>query len=415
VAKAGWTLEQLKTRAKESITASGAMDDAAFAQLVSQLSYVDGDYKETQTYVELRKMLGSSARPLHYLAIPPALFPTVVEGLASSSCATGARIVVEKPFGRDLDSAVALNNVLRKTFSESAIFRIDHFLGKEPVQNILYTRFANSILEPVWNHDYIRAIQITMAETVGVQGRGQFYDDTGALRDVVQNHLLQVFACLAMEPPESLDIESTRDRKTRVLESTRPLSPNNVVRGQFVGYREEKGVASTSTVETFAAVKMFADTPRWAGVPFYIRSGKRLPVTATEVIVEFRQPVHPIFVAPLRAYSNHLRLRLDPEVIIELGLRAKLPGETMAGEDVDLIATRPAAGDMAPYERLLDDAIKGDQALFANEKAVEAQWRIVDPILGDTVPCTDYSPDTWGPTEADRLIEVDGAWTNPLP
>jgi glucose-6-phosphate 1-dehydrogenase len=412
VAKSGWSLERLRERARDSLQNNGGVDEAAFGKLASLLRYVDGDYGDSATFSRLRASLAGAQRPLHYLAVPPSMFTAVVEGLAHAGCADHARVVVEKPFGRDLRSARALNVTLHRFFDESAIFRIDHFLGKEAVQNILYTRFANLILEPIWNRDYIRAVQITLAESFGVEGRGRFYDETGAVRDVIQNHLLQVLACLAMDPPAG-QTDPVRDEKARVLKSIRPLTPADVVRGQFRGYRDEPGVAPDSQVETFAAVRIAIDSWRWADVPFYIRSGKRLAATADEVVVEFKRPPRQAFEDPPSTAPNWLRLRLSPEVLIELGLRAKLPGERMVGESVGLVATHQRGDEMAPYERLLGDALRGDASLFARQDAVEAQWRIVDPVLGDAAPVHKYPAGSWGPPEADRLIARDGGWIEP--
>ena len=414
VAKAGWNLDQLKARARDSVTQHGGLDEAAFAKLSGLLRYVDGDYRESQTYSQLRQILGRAARPLHYLAIPPSLFAAVAEGLANSGCAKDARVVVEKPFGRDLASAQDLGRILNKFFLEPAIFRIDHFLGKEAVQNILYTRFANLFLEPIWNRTHVCSVQINMAEDFGVQGRGRFYEEAGAIRDVIQNHLLQVLACLAMDAPTGEGHDSIRDEKVRILKAVKPLGPADIVRGQFKGYRQEEGVAPDSQVETYAAVRLFIDTWRWAGVPFYIRAGKCLPVTATEVIVHFKRPPRETFDEVSRGLPNRLRLRLSPDVVIALGLRVKLPGERMDGEDVELIATHQSAGEMSPYERLLGDAMRGDQSLFASEDAIEAQWRIVDSILGDISPVHDYEQNSWGPEEAAALIEDPTCWVNPL-
>jgi glucose-6-phosphate 1-dehydrogenase len=341
------------------------------------------------------------------------MFAAVAEGLAHSGLATDARVVVEKPFGRDLASARELHRILDQFFPEEAIFRIDHFLGKEPVQNILYTRFANLFLEPVWNRTYIQSVQITMAENFGVQGRGRFYEEAGAIRDVMQNHLFQVLACLAMDPPTGEEHDAMRDEKARILKAVRPLAPGDMVRGQFKGYRQEQGVAPDSRVETYAAVKLFVDSWRWAGVPFYIRAGKCLPVTTTEVNVCFKRPPRETFEKQAPGLPNRLRLRLSPEVVIALGMRVKLPGERMEGEDVELIAMHQRADEMTPYERLLGDALHGDQSLFAREDQIEAQWRIVEPVLGDVTPVYEYEQNTWGPAEAGPMIEDAAGWIDP--
>jgi glucose-6-phosphate 1-dehydrogenase len=414
VARSEWSLEQFHARARDSLEKHGGVDAAAFAKLRSLLRYVQGDYRDRGTFAQLRKALGPAQRPLHYLAIPPSLFAAVAEGLAGAGCTAGARVVVEKPFGRDAQSARELDATLHRFFAEDAIFRIDHFLGKEAVQNILYTRFANSILEPIWNRSHVRSMQITLAESFGVQGRGRFYEEAGAIRDVIQNHLLQVLACLAMDPPAGDELDAVRDEKARLLKSVRPLTPADVVRGQFRGYRKEDGVAPDSQVETFAAVRLHIDSWRWADVPFYIRSGKCLPVSADEVVVEFRRPPRRTFGDEIDATANRLRLRLGPEVLIALGLRVKLPGEKMIGESVELVATHQPGDEMLPYERLLGDAMRGDASLFAREDAIEAQWRIVDPVLGSATPVHEYAPGSWGPAEADALIGDDG-WSNPKP
>jgi glucose-6-phosphate 1-dehydrogenase len=413
VAKAGWNLDQLKARARDSINAHGGVDEAAFAKLSELLQYVDGDYRDPATYTELRRVLGQSCRPLHYLAIPPSMFGAVAEGLKQAGCSTDARVVVEKPFGRDLESARELHRILNSAFAESAIFRIDHFLGKEPVQNILYTRFANLFLEPLWNRNYVRSVQVTMAENFGVQGRGGFYEEAGAMRDVVQNHLFQVLACLAMDPPTGEAEDAIRHEKARILRAIRPLACRDLVRGQFRGYRKEPGVAVDSQVETYAAIRLFIDTWRWAGVPFYIRAGKCLPVTVTEVMVNFKHPPRETFAERGPSLANHLRLRLSPEVVIALGMRAKLPGEQMEGEDVELIASHQTGSEMSPYERLLGDALRGDQSLFASEDAIEAQWKIVDEVLREKTPVHEYDQNTWGPAEAGLLIDDPGGWLNP--
>jgi glucose-6-phosphate 1-dehydrogenase len=413
VARSGWNLERLRERARESVKNHGGFDETAFAQLSSLLRYVHGDYQDPGTFARLREALQGRSHPLHYLAIPPSAFRTVAEGLAQSGCATNARVVVEKPFGRDLASARTLNRILRDLFGEEDIFRIDHFLGKEPVQNILYTRFANSLLEPIWNRTYIRCVQITMAETFGVQGRGGFYEEAGAIRDVIQNHLLQILAFLSMDPPAGVGSDPIRDQKSSLLQAIRPLSADDVVRGQYKGYREESGVAPRSSVETYAAARFFIDNWRWADVPFLIRAGKCLPATVTEVVAEFRRPPRETFGEDMAGPSNRLRLRLSPDVVIALGLRVKMAGERMAGENTELIATRRPQQEISPYERLLGDALEGDHSLFARQDAIETQWSIVEPVLGDVSPLHVYEPHTWGPVAANALAAGSGGWLEP--
>ena len=413
LASAKWTLESVKARMRDSLAAyGGGVDENAYRMLSERMRYVGGDYRDTALYDRLHEQLGDAQHPLYYLAIPPSLFGPVVEGLQHSG-SEGARVVLEKPFGRDLTSARELDGILHGVFPESAIFRIDHYLGKEPVQNLTYFRFANSFLEPLWNRNDVHSVQITMAENFGVQGRGKFYEETGAIRDVVQNHMLQVTALMAMEPPINATAEARRAETARVLEATRALTPSSVVRGQFRGYRQVDGVAPDSTVETFAALRLDIDNWRWAGVPFYIRAGKCLPVTATEVLVRLRQPPQKLF-GEVDAPPNYVRFRLSPEVQIGIGARSKRPGEAMRGDQVELLVTDQSADEMDAYERLLGDAARGDSTLFARQDAVEAAWRVVDPVLGDTTPVHEYEPNTWGPLEADALIAERQGWHNPI-
>jgi glucose-6-phosphate 1-dehydrogenase len=423
VASSSWNVDDLRKRAHDSIDehGGGVGDKSAFEKLSQSMSYVDGNYEDAKTYRAIKQRITDvgSQRPAHYLAIPPSLFATVVEGLGKSSAAKDARVIVEKPFGRDLASAQELNRVLHAVFPEAAIFRIDHYLGKEPVENLLYYRFANSFLEPIWNRNYVHSVQITMAENFGVQGRGRFYEEVGALRDVVQNHLLQTAAILAMEPPVGGNVEALRDEKEKVFRAMRTLTPPDLIRGQFSGYRDGDGVAPHSDVETFAAVRVHVDSWRWEGVPFYIRAGKSLPITTTEVMVRLRRPPQRVFPEETDDDpddANYLRFRLGPDkVVIALGCRSKVPGESFVGAPVELYLCDQDADEASAYERLLGDAMEGEPLLFAREDGVEEAWRVVDPVLTHHEHVHMYEQKTWGPDEADALLPTGDFWHDPEP
>ncbi|MEQ1473126.1 MAG: glucose-6-phosphate dehydrogenase, partial [Candidatus Acidiferrum sp.] len=411
-----WSLERLRKRATESIKKSGRIDNKhALHQLLSLLSYVSGDYKDPATFTALKKALGDAHRPAFYLAIPPSLFETVIKGLGAAKLTEYGRVIVEKPFGRDLASARELNRVAHSVFPEDSIFRIDHFLGKEAIMNILYFRFANSFLEPIWNRNYVASVQITLAENFGVKGRGAFYETAGCLRDVVENHMFQIAALLAMEPPGGRNFGAVHDEKAKVFQAMRPLKRNDLVRGQYIGYRKEPNVAKRSDVETFCALRLFIDSWRWEGIPWYLRAGKYLADTTTEVLVELKPPPQRLFAdsAPVNGRTNYLRFRLSPNSAVALAARVKLPGKEFVGEQQELYLFEERPGEETPYERLLGDAMIGDGALFTREDAVEAAWAVVDPVLKKHHSVYAYKRESWGPKQADSLIASDGAWHNP--
>src|SRR5579863_9779717 len=413
-----WSPARLRKRVTDSLKRSGGIDNQrALHHLLSLLKYVSGDYDDPKTFTAIKAALGKARRPAHYLAIPPSVFEMVIKGLGAANLAGHARVIVEKPFGRDLATAKELNQVARTVFPENSIFRIDHFLGKEAIMNILYFRFANSFLEPIWNRNYVANVQITLSEDFGVENRGAFYETAGCLRDVIENHLFQIVALLAMEPPADRDFGAVHNEKAKVFEAMRPLKSADLVRGQYAGYRKEPDVAKNSDVETFCALRLFIDSWRWEGVPWYLRSGKCLPDTATEVLVELKGPPQRLFAdsAPAAGRANYVRFRLSPDSAIALAARVKRPGKQFVGDQQELYLFEEQQGEETPYERLLGDAMIGDGALFTREDAVEAAWTVVDPVLKNNHRARPYKRGGWGPKEANTLIASDGSWHNPKP